>query len=349
MNDAAPAAEKSPRSGLALRFLGWLLLLALLAGLGAGGWWLWQRLEGTTSTLEAQDALIRRLSQQLRTVEADSQELSRQFDHMDDSAQRTAQTLTQMQTQQLSALKGIEELDATLKGGRGRFQLAAVEELLLLAHDRVALAGDVASAVLALELADSRLAALADARLLPVREALSAERLALLAAPKPDFAGAALALGSLLDRANSLPLRSRSPQQFDPTPESPAEPPALPADAEWPARLWAGAKAALGTVFRIQRESRPVDRLLPPQQEVLIHTILQLKLEGARLALLRQEPTSFADLLDDTLAWLEQYYQAGDARVLAVKAELQRLRALELKPKLPQPQKALERLRAVTR
>lgn len=348
MNDAplaAAPAPRAPRRGFAL--LAWLLLLGLFGGLAYGGWLVWQRLESTTQTLEAEDALIRRLSQQLRVLEADGVQMERRLADADGAVQRNATALASLQAQQEGALKSIETLDATLKGGRARFQLAAIEELLLLAHDRVALAKDPAGAVTALELADARLASLADPRLLPVRELLSAERLALLAAPKPDITAASLALGGLLDRAASLPLRARVPNRFDPVAPAGDEPAALPADAEWPARLWAGLSTGLSAVFRIQRETRPVDRLLPPEQEALIHTLLSLKLEGARLALLRQEPLGYRDLLDGALGWLGQYYVAGDARVLVARAELERLRELNLSPALPLPTKALERLRAL--
>ena len=347
MTDAAPAVpEHKPRSGLRLFAL--LLLLAVLAAFGYGGWRVWQRLETTTETLEAEDALIRRLSQQLRALEADSAQLERHLADTDGTAQRNSALLASVQAQQDSALKSIESLDAILKGGRARFQLAAVEELLLLAHDRVALARDSAGGVIALELADARLAALADPRLLPVRKLLAGERLALLSATKPDITGTALTLGGLINRAPSLPLRSRVPNHFDPVSAEGSEEAPLPADAEWPARLWAGTRSALHAVFRIQRETRPVDRLLPPEQEALIHTLLALKLEGARLALLRQEPTSYRDLIDGALAWLDQYYVNGDARVLTARAELERLRALDLNPPLPLPNKALEQLRSLS-
>lgn len=347
MNDAPSAPADAPLPHRGPRVWPWFLLLVLLAAMAAGGWQLWQRLEATTETLEAEDALIRRLSQQLRGLETDHLQLERHLTDTDSTAQRNSATLVTLQAQQDSALKSIETLDAILKGGRARFQLAAVEELLLLAHDRVALAKDSAGALTALDLADARLAALADPRLLPIRTALGSERLALLAAPKPDLTGAALTLGGLLDRVASLPLRARVPSRFDPSTPADSEAPVLPPDAEWPTRLWAGIKAAFGEVFRIQRESRPVDRLLPPEQETLVHTLLSLKLEGARLALLRQEPTSYRDLLDGALRWLDLYYIAGDARVLASRAELERLRGLDLNPALPLPVKALQQLRAL--
>jgi len=347
MNNDASVSPNRASGGLRVFVL--LVLLALLAGLAYGGWRIWQRLETTTQTLEAEDALLQRMTQQLRAQEGESSQLLRRLDDIEALNLRANSSLQQLQAEQEGALKAIATLDATLKGGRARFQLAAVEELLLLAHDRVALAKDAAGAVTALELADARLSAQTDARLLTVREALTAERLALLAASKPDLTGALLTLGGLLDRAASLPLRSRVPNRFDPVPVTVHDAPPLPVDAEWPARLWAGTKAALAAVFRIQRETRPVDRLLPPEQEALIHTLLSLKLEGARLALLRGEATGYRDLIDSALHWLGQYYVENDARVLAAKTELQRLRALELNPALPLPQKALERLRAVSR
>lgn len=346
MTDSATAAAPIPPPPRG-RGLVWLLLLAVLAALGIGGGMLWQKLESTTETLEAEDALIRRLSQQLQMLEGDTNRLARQQDDAAGGTQRNAAALAAVQAQQQATLQSIEVLDATLQGGRARFQLAAVEELLLLAHDRVALSKDVSSAVTALELAETRLAALADPRLLSVREALSSERLALLAAPRPDLTGAALALGGLLDRSASLPLRARVPNRFDAVPVADAPPAEDAPAAEWPARLWAGTQAALGAVFRIQREARPVDRLLPPEQEALIHTLLALKLEGARLALLRQDAPSTRDLVDGALRWLDQYYVAEDPRVLATRAELERLRALDLNPALPLPTKALERLRAL--
>ena len=91
----------------------------------------------------------------------------------------------------------------------------------------------------------------------------------------------------------------------------------------------------------------PVDRLLPPEQEALIHTLLTLKLEGARLALLRQEAGSYRDLVEGAQTWLDRYYLESDARVLAAKTELQRLGALNLNPALPLPVKALQKLRAL--
>lgn len=352
MNDLAPTSPTptaTRRSLGGLRLLAGTLLLAALAGLGWGVWSLQGELRQAQETLEAEDALIRRLSYQLREVEANSENLARRFDDSDSAGRRNALAIAALQNQQEAGQLALARIDETLRGGRSRFQLATVEELLLLANDRVQLARDARGAVQALELADARLAALSDPRLTGVRELLAQERLALLAVPQPDLAGAALGLGSLIERAPRLPLRARAPEHFEPRSDASRREQALPADAEWPERLWAGVQSAMASVFRIQRESRPVERLLPPGQEALVRELLLLKLEGARLALLRAEPLAYRDLLDSSRAWLADYYKSDDPALLAVDAELERLRALELAPSLPAPGRSLERLRSVLR
>ena len=104
-----------------------VLLLVLVAALGVGGWQLWHKLESTTETLEAEDALIRRLSQQLRAVEVQGDHLARRIEDGEDAIQRNAAALATLEGQQQVALQSIAGLDAILKGGRARFQLAAVE------------------------------------------------------------------------------------------------------------------------------------------------------------------------------------------------------------------------------
>ena len=81
----------------------------------------------------------------------------------------------------------------------------------------------------------------------------------------------------------------------------------------------------------------------------MVRQLLLLKLEGARLALLRQEPAAYRELVDAARRWLADYYKAEDAAVLAADSELERLRGIDLAPALPEPSRSLERLRAVLR
>ena len=59
------------------------------------------------------------------------------------------------------------------------------------------------------------------------------------------------------------------------------------------ARGMASLREVLGAVFTVRRTDKPVDRLLPPEQETLVGQLLLLKLETARAALLTMKPQDF--------------------------------------------------------
>lgn len=335
----SPAPAPRRKAGLVL----WLLALVVLGAVGFALQQGWQKLEATSGTLKAENALVTRMGQQLQELQAQNAALAERIQSAEAGNRQLGEQLGTLGSVQQSQGGTLSQLDATLNGSRARFQLAAVEELLQLAADRIALHRDRSTAIAALELADTRLAALADSRLLPVREALASERLALLAVPLPDVAGAALTLGGLIARAPELPLSVRPPSRFNPPPT--IEPEVLASDAGWPSRLWAGLKQALNAVVRVKREARPVDALLPPEQEVLIHHLLLSRLEAARLALLRSDAAATRDALTAASDCLARYYRADDPGVASARTELERLAALPASTALPVPMKALEALR----
>lgn len=324
-NDGRPATP--PESRLARSTRPWLLLALLLAAAAYGGWrvWIWA---GTA--YEGQQQLLARLEQDLKTLRAQTDALS----GLPERQQRSEAELARLG----EAVQGLSE---TVETGRARLQLAAVEQLLLAANDRLLLARDIAAARQALELADRRLALLNDPRLLPVREALAQERAALAALPAADTAGAALALAEILRRAPQLPLHVRVPERF----EAEAEPVALPPDAAWYQRAWIALETALADIFTLRRHEGAAPRLLPPGQEALVAQTLQLKLEGARLAVLAGDGAAFQDLVQGARNWLRQYYDETDPGVSAALAQLDRLGGLDWSQPLPDIGRSLALLR----
>lgn len=316
-----------------------LLLLLLLALLGAGGWWGYQSWRGYQ--VQWQD-LVRDLNQlEVQTARIES----RQAD-LAQASRRNGQELAALERRVEEYDQSLGELSEQISGGRVRFQLSAVEQLLLLANDRVLLMGDVRSAALALELADQRLATLADPRLFRVREAIARERAALLAVPVADLPATALALSGLVERASGWPLRARVPRQFEVPAGQPAPPPVT-EDAGWIARARAALREVMGSVFILRRnEAGSPVRLLSADQEALVHQLLQLKLETARLAFLSRDEPSFRAALRDAAGWLRDYYNGADPGVRVAQAELERLGRLRLAPELPDISRSLTLLRA---
>lgn len=313
-----------------------LLILALLIGAGA---WFYARV---STGLAVQDDSLRHLGRDLNEVEAQAARVEAQQSDLLAEAQRNASQIASFGARIDAHDDIVGELKEQITGGRARLQLATVEQLLLLANDRLQLERDVAAAIAAIESADARLVALKEPRLFAVRQALAQEKSALQSVPVPDYAGAALTLSSLIQRAPRLPLAARVPSHF----EAAAERVLVADDARWYERARAAVVEALSGIFTVRRDTGPSPRLLDVEQEALVVQVLALKLEGARVALLRGDTVSFRDLCESASTWLDLYFRDDDPGVAAAKAELERLQPLDLAPPLPDISRSLTLLRA---
>lgn len=334
-----PPPRRSSRGLLAVL----LLLLLALAGGGYGGWRVWHANHETEGTVAAQEALLIRMSHQLSEAQASIEQLRERQSDLTDALHQNADDVAKLQSHDADLEQSLQHLSADLKGGRTRAQLIAVEQLLLLANDRAQLAHDGRGAVAALQLAEERLSALAEPRLFEVRKAVADERAALLALPLADRGSAALSLAGLIGRTDAFPLRDHP--QARPAAGEPAEAPRS-FDESWSARGWASLRQLWREVFILHRTDKPVDRLLPPEQDALVRQLLALKLESARAALLMGDTASYRSALDGAVQWLGDYYRAEDPAVSAARAELERLRGLELDPPLPDLGRSVGLLRA---
>ena len=341
---ASAAPGGAPAGGRPAAVLPWMLCLLLSCGLGFAAWHLWhlqqrERLEG-----EALRSGLTQLQLQTRELESQAATLTGRQTDLARSAQRSNLDLTTLQERFDQSDQVLGRISEELLGGRTRFQLSIVEQLLVNASDRLLLERDVPAAVTALEISDRRLAALNEPRLYKVREAISEERAALMAVPRVDLTSATLSLSSLINRAPQLPLRS-APDRLRSRASANAH-----SDAEdpWYWRLWDATAAGLKQVFVIRRDDNAkILRLLPPEQQAAAYQILILRLEAARVALLRSDTPAFRSALQSADAWLGEYFRQDDPGVLAASGEFSRLATLDLRPPLPTLGASLDQLRAV--
>ncbi len=340
-NAASASPSRNPRLWRAL-FL--LVVVAGLAALVYGGWRLTRQRADTDETLQAQDVLMRRMGRQLTLQQSQLNDLEGRAADIAQTARNDSDQVTAAQSRLDDAEHALAKLQTEVQGGHVHVQLLAIEQLLLLANDRLQLAGDVGTALTALSLAQDRLGTLADPGLFEVRKTIAAERAALAAVPKVDIAAAALSLGSLIDRAPKLPLSLSVPERFRPPPQAvPATPPAA---TGWRARLWDRTRAALAALFTVRYTDRQIEHVLTADQEVLVVAVLSLKLEVARSELLRADTDAFRAGLRSAGDWLTTYYRKDDPGVLAMQAELEQLQMLELSPTLPDLSRGVGLLRA---
>ena len=320
-----------------------LLLVMLLAAAGFAGWTAWQLRQETANALAADDTLVKRLGKEVADLRGTVDQLRANESELAGGQRRDSEELAKLAGRSDADQQSLSQLLADFKGGRTRALLIEVEQLLLLANERAQLAHDPRGAGAALALADERLGVLADPRLLDVRKAIADERAALQPVPQADRAGAALELGKLIESAHGLPLRDR-PRAAPAAGNAGAAPPAT--DSGWWSRGMRSLREVLSAVFIVRRTDKPVDRLLPPEQEALVGQLLALKLEAARAALLLGDTQALRGALDAADQWLGDYYRADDPAVEAARGTLATLHRLELDPVLPDVSRSLVLLRA---
>ena len=330
----APSPAVRRRSGL-----GWALLaLLLLAVVLAGGAWSYHQ-------LQLQQGAVGELRTEVQRLTADAHELREDHRDLTRNLRRANEQIAQFDERLGRYDDTLGALNEQVSAGQERVQLAAVEHLLLIANDRLQLSGDVAAARTALQLADARLARLADPRLFAVREAVAREQAALAAVPLPDRQGVALQLAGWIEQAATLPLKARVPAELPEAPAAEAPSPML-AGAPWYQRVWGRIRAVAGQMFVLRKDPGQAARLLPSEEEALIHGMLRLQLENARAAFLRDDDDSFQALLAGVRGWLAQYFALDHAAVSALDAGLRDLQSVSLTVSPPDISGSLQRLRA---
>ncbi len=234
---------------------------------------------------------------------------------------------------QNDALNQLSQQFQALAADKGKdpmlWRVAEVEFLLSVANHQLILERDVNTALTALQDADRRLEAIGDPALIPVRKLIASETTALQSVDVPDIAGMALRLSSLVDNIEQLPLVSRERLKSDDvTEESQAT---IRSFSEFVAKV----RESLKGVVTIRRSDQPIEPLLPPEEQHYLSQNLGLKLEEARIALLRRDTPTFRQNLSDSREWVQRYFDPKAAAVDNVIATVDDLREVELKPSLP--------------
>ena len=336
----AETAPESPRerprrrgSALALAIS---LVAVLLAGGGVGaGYWAWQQLRSQHAT---NNQSIDNLDTQLKALQARIGSQASQ--QAVDALQKQLAALEQQvksQTQTLDTLNRAVEQGRTLaQRNRRGWSLAEVEYLMRIARYRLDLMHDYPGSIAALQAADQQLAALADPNLLPVRQALAKEIAELRDFKKPDRVGIMLELAQLADHLKGLP-------------------PAQPALGGTPVETTQGATrsgwrglldsvwAAISKHITIRHYDQPVQGAPAAETLLYMNQVLRLRLEAARVAVVRANNADYHNELKAALDWLDAHYAPQPAA--PIKQQLQTLLARDISPTPPDISASLTLLR----
>jgi uncharacterized protein HemX len=315
----------------------WLLLCAIvLAAALATVFWLDAR--------QRIDATQQEVARRLRDIEADARE-ARSIARQSEEAQRETRTklaqlegrLAESQSQQLA----LEALYQELSRNRDEWQLAEIEQILAIASQQLQLAGNVRAALLALQLAEQRLARADRPQFVPIRRALARDIDRLKALPTLDLPGMSMRIDRLASQVDALPLA------FDERAE--ASPPAkAPAAAEtrgfWP-RLSLEVWNELRQLVVVRQVGNAEPPLLPPSQAYFVRENLRLRLLNARLSLLARDEAGYREDLRTAQRWIQRYFDPRSKQTAEALNQLKQLSSTTVSFELPTITESLEAVR----
>jgi uncharacterized protein HemX len=237
----------------------------------------------------------------------------------------------------------LESLYQELSRNRDEWQLAEIEQVLAIAQQQLQLSGNVRAALLALQLAESRLSRADRPQFQPVRRALARDIERLKALPAADIAGMAQRLDAVIDAIDGLPLAYDGRHQREAKPAAPA--PAA-ADGGFLAQFGAGLWRDLKDLVIVRRVGTPQPPLLPPEQAYFLRENLRLRLLNARLGLLSRNQAGFEQDVGAARRWLQRYYDARARSTREALGRLERLQGLPISFEPPSITDSLDAVRA---
>lgn len=323
---AEPEAGARQRGG---RGLAWLAVLLALGALG-GGYGLWDQLDKQRAAALHETQVLQTRIEQLTAQQQDTVA----------SLGQATSALEQLRGDTRLLGDALEKMNERLGRDRHAWVLAEADYLLQMANRRLLLERDVAGAVAAMTAADQRLALLNDPLLTRVHAQLSEELRALRALPVLDVDGITLELGALSKGVDDLVLAGAPREEQDAVV-------AEEEDAGWRGfvrNVWSDIRS-LVVIRRHDAGSLP---LTTPDQRLLLRQNLRLKLETARLSLLRGHGPAYRAALQEADGWVERFYDAKSPATVGMREALARLAVIDIAPPLPAIDQSLHALREVS-
>jgi uroporphyrin-3 C-methyltransferase len=311
-----------------------VIALVLAAGIAGLSW-----LDARHRIGATQEELARRL----REIESDVREarlVARQAQEaLRDSQGRIAGLegrLAESQSQQLA----LEALYQDLSRNRDEWQLAEIEQVLAIASQQLQLARNVRAALLALQLAESRLSRADRPQFAPIRRALARDIERLKAAPAVDFAAVTARIDNLIGGVDSLPLAFEERTERQPPPKEPAG-----AERSFLARLAAEVWSELSQLVVVRRMGAAEPPLLPPSQAYFVRENLRLRLLNARASLLARDEAGYREDLRASLAWVQRYFDGQSKQTADALAQLKQLAGVSISFEMPTISESLDAVR----
>ncbi|HSH55094.1 MAG TPA: uroporphyrinogen-III C-methyltransferase [Methylotenera sp.] len=303
----------------------------------------WQWLNTRHRFNEVEKSLSQKLDE-YNALNQQSLALARQAEERSTQANARTVLLEQKLNESRDQQEVLQTLYDQLAENREATAVAEVEQLLTIANQQLQLAGNVKSALLALQAADKRLQPLDLPRATQLRETLRIEIENLRKLPQVDVISISTQLESLADLCSTLPLISEGQPTLNVNAaKKNAMPPAhLNALQKFGFSVWSDIK----NLVTVERIDKPEPPLLSADHAFYLRENLKLRLLTARIALLQHDEATYRADLKTVSLWLSQYFDAKHPDAIKAFNILKKISAKDISIELPE---LTESLSAVSR
>jgi uroporphyrin-3 C-methyltransferase len=331
-----------------------LLLGSLIGGVGIGFYY-WSGIQTSMVHMHSamdrarreQQALLEQfertrqdLGEQERRIQRQEAALSEQKQEMAAQREELALRRKQLEQQEEAVRHTLSQVHEWIGQDSQAWRVSEAEHLLEVAHQRLNLDRDLDLALRAASSANEQLGATGDPRWFEVREALAQDIERLLAAQRIDKSALSQRLRKLAEQAERLPQRhsSKQPPGYGrPAPRSRV-------DRNLDSLLkdsWEGLKSLL----IIRRSDQPWWPPMVQEQSFFVRQNLQLQLDAARFALLRDDNALYRSALETAQVWVKTFHDPKSGEIGQFLEELAALQGVDITPDLPSLEPTLRLLR----
>lgn len=344
----APASSETPSTGRSWWWPRWpddkearlKLVLGGLAALLALQWW--------NARSDISD-LKRDVAQRLQSGENLNSQTKLIADRVDDQLrvlQGKVSVLEARQSESQNQQAALEQLYRDLAKNRDDWALAEIEQVLSTASQQLQLAGNVRSALVALQSADARLSRVDRPQFIAIRRAIAQDIEKLKSLPSVDLTGVAVRLDSLVAQVDAMPLLSdEKPGIVAPSPKTKlSNRQKIESNSAfdwrvemqerwtaWSSELWSDLKQ----LMRIRTVTAPEALLLTPEQAFFARENVKLRLLNARVALLSRNDAAFRSDLAEADRALQRYFDLRDPHTRAGRELIRQIRESVLNIEMP--------------
>lgn len=233
--------------------------------------------------------------------------------------------------QQTMALT-LNRMEKEINQGKEERTLAEVAHYVALAEHRLEVEKDPNLAVKALQAALQRVSWLKRGSYDGLKNALGTDIKNLTAVKTPDWSALSHVLAGMQQDLALLTLSGMGKNHDVSNKDAPIQPD-VPMGF-WD-NTWESVKHGLSKVITIRRQGEPVAPLMAPDQAFFLYQNLRLKLEAARLAVLRHDQQSYHDSLSLAQEWLSRYFNNQAQKAQEIQTLLKSLLQENVEPNLP--------------